>query len=158
MYRFLLIFILFSSPLFAGEILGQYCDDLGGVVVDKFQCPKSKLVLRWDFCIAKNREGKQIFFDGCTGPSGGHKELFYPACIMHDFCYHHEPLTSGLSRRDCDLGFLKNALTLCQGAENINKCQSWARIMFKGLRGAGGIAFNCSKTKALYKDIKMSKR
>lgn len=130
--------------------LKRYCDQAGGVVIDKFQCPKSKLNLKWNFCFTKSPAGAPLFFDGCTGPSGGHTELFYPACIKHDYCYHHEPATNGLSRSDCDKQFLNNALDLCVGAPDQEKCRLWAQAMYKALVGFGDIAFNCANYKADY--------
>lgn len=151
----LILGLLVLSPLssFGEDLLQKHCNEMGGTVVNSFQCPKSKLTLKWNFCLLQNHKGEELFFDGCTGPSGGHTELFYTACIKHDFCYHHEPLTSGLGRKACDEEFLKNTLDACPAAPEPEKCRQWARAMYKALRGFGEVAFNCSKSKAEYKDL-----
>lgn len=120
---------------------------------DSYACPKSGLVIRWDFCVAQSPKGETLFTDGCTGPSGGHSELFYPACIKHDFCYHHEPVTSGKTRKDCDQEFLAETLKLCNQSENPQKCEVWAYSMYSALRGFGELAFNCAEYPADYRNL-----
>lgn len=129
------------------DLLSHYCAQFGGQVESGYQCPQSKLKLPWRFCVFNSPSGQEQFFDGCTGPAGGHQALFYPACIKHDLCYHHEPATSGLEQRDCDQEFLIQARTACGQSANILKCERWAQAMFAALRGFGGLAFHCSDTR-----------
>lgn len=147
----LITLISLSGIASAEDLLQRHCNERKGRVVDTFTCPRTKLKLNWNFCLAKTAKDEPIFFDGCTGPSGGHAALFYPACIQHDLCYHHEPLTTGLSQKECDQKFLKQALASCSKAQNQKSCQKWARTMFYALRTGGVVAFNCSKSKADYK-------
>lgn len=146
----LMLFVTIRASV-AADLLQDHCNKKQGIVVDTFTCPRTKLKLNWNFCLAKTAKDEPIFFDGCTGPSGGHAALFYPACIQHDLCYHHEPLTSGLSQKDCDQQFLKQALASCSQSPNQKSCQKWAHTMFYALRTGGVVAFNCSKSKADYK-------
>ncbi len=144
------LLILVSFNIRADERLKKYCSQIGGNVVNEFTCPKSKLKLKFDFCLTKDDLGRMLFFDGCTGPSGGHADLFYPACIKHDYCYHHEPNTHGYTRSDCDHQFLNNTLDLCAKAEDQKDCRLWAQSMYRALRMFGDVAFNCAKYEADY--------
>jgi hypothetical protein len=150
--KFLSLFIcFFLFQAKASDLLTRHCQEIGGQMHDSYTCPKSGLTIRWDFCVSKSSQGITLFTDGCTGPSGGHTELFYPACIQHDYCYHHEPVTSGMNRRDCDQEFLQTTLKLCQQSENPNVCEMWAYSMYSALRGFGELAFNCAKYPADYR-------
>lgn len=142
--------MLASQTALANDILQKYCDDAGGKISQGFTCPKSKLRLGWKFCTLKDPDNKPLFFDGCTGPSGGHTELFYSSCIKHDYCYHHEPATNGYERIDCDKQFLANATSACVNAPDRKKCEDWAKIMYQGLRAFGELAFHCANYKADY--------
>lgn len=144
-------FLMILGPsAFSQSRLENYCHKIGGQVHKEYTCPKSKLKLKWDFCITQDNQGRELFFDGCTGPSGGHADLLYPACIKHDFCYHHEPTTHGYNQRDCDRQFLDESLSLCQAANDPDNCRAWARAMYTALRGFGKIAFHCADYEASY--------
>jgi hypothetical protein len=149
---FLLICLLLplSLTVKANRRLKTHCAQVGGTVVQELTCPKSKLKLSWKFCLTEDQNGRPLFFDGCTGPSGGHTDLFYPACIQHDYCYHHEPATHGYQQVDCDQQFLKEALNLCAQANDQKKCRAWAKAMYRALRSFGKIAFNCADYEADY--------
>lgn len=144
------VFALTVPYTFAADILKRHCDEIGGTVVNQFKCPKSKLPLKWNFCLSEDGLGRQLFFDGCTGPSGGHTELFYPACIKHDYCYHHEPSTNGYAQADCDRQFLANTLDLCVQAQDQTKCRRWAKSMYWGVRMFGKVAYHCADYEASY--------
>ena len=149
--RFFLITItLFALAAEANDLLEHFCALEGGDVVNELTCPKSKIPLPWKFCVFKNGQGDRLFFNGCTGPSGGHSALFYPACIQHDHCYHHEPVSNGLSRRDCDERFLVQLSERCELAADQENCLFWARTMFRAVRTGGFAAFNCAKYEADY--------
>lgn len=150
--KILLLFCVISAQAFGGSHLNSYCEKLQGEIVSELQCPKSGLKLHWDFCVTKDPQNRPLFFDGCTGPSGGHAELFYPACIQHDYCYHHEPASNNLRQLDCDRKFLETALKSCSRAQDLNKCKRWAHVMYRGIRGFGKLAFNCANYEAQYED------
>ena len=144
----LFLFLMLSS-LNASE-LEKYCYQYGGEVVSSYTCPKSKLKLPFDFCVYKNKEGITQFFDGCTGPKNEFTKYFYPHCIAHDLCYHHEPVSSGLSQKDCDTKFKKGMLQECEGVKNSKKCKTWAKTMYSAVRALGKLAFHCADYKADY--------
>ena len=147
---FLLIsFTSFSAPQ-KKELLERYCEQLGGKVVNKFKCPKSKLTIPLYFCVYKTAEKKRMFFDGCTGPSGGHMSLFFPQCIKHDYCYHHEPISNGRTQKECDEEMRDGMLDLCEKAKDPKKCRRWALNMYVAVRSFGKIAYECANYEADY--------
>ena len=145
-----IFFFIIQQTLFASELLEAYCKELGGEVRRTYQCPKTKLKFNFGFCVFTNDHGIEQFFDGCTGPDGGHTELFYPHCIRHDLCYHHEPISNGLKQRDCDKEFRDGLLKSCEGAKSRRKCHAWARTMYRAVRMFGTLAYNCANYEASY--------
>ena len=156
MGKLLILYIFISSNLFHSitfaevDLLEDYCTKLDGVVKFGFICPKSKLPLPINMCQFTNSHGKQQFFDGCTGPTGGYKELFYPACIKHDLCYHHEPATNDLEQKDCDTLFLTIMKKSCHDQPDKKDCLKWANTLYRGVRMVGKLAFHCENTKGAY--------
>ena len=151
------LLLLFSINVMASkpeasnsELLVEYCDKLNGEVVGSYKCPKSKLKIPFNFCTYKNDQGEKQFFDGCTGPSGGHSALFYPHCIKHDLCYHHEPITNGKTQKKCDQEFRDGMISSCSKAENPKKCKNWAKTMYRAVRSFGALAYNCANYRASY--------
>jgi hypothetical protein len=143
--------ILFFSTTVLANPLFDSCRELGGTVYKSHKCPKTGIVLPINTCRFENEFGEKQFFNGCSGPSGGHKELFFPSCITHDLCYHHEPATNGYSQKKCDLLLLDNLKTVCEDkALNIMKCKRWANIMYRALRIIGKPAFHCSNSISRY--------
>lgn len=134
----------------ADVLLKKYCDQLAGVIVGKYQCPRTRLHMLSEFCILRDRYAKRLFFDGCSGPTGPYRTLFYPACIKHDLCYHHEPATNGYRRLDCDNQFLTNLKEKCLEARNQDQCRVWSELLYKGVRNFGQLAFNCANSVADY--------
>lgn len=131
------------------DLLSEYCDRYQGQVVKGFQCPKSRLYLPIRVCLFNNSANSFEFFDGCTGPTGAYKEIFYPSCIAHDFCYHHEPATNGKGRKYCDYRFYQGMLDACDDrASNINSCKKWAKNLYRSLRIVGWPAFHCENRRA----------
>lgn len=129
------------------------CAALGGTIEQGFKCPKTFFRSPGKVCYFQNSKGQTLFTDGCTGPSGGHKELFLPSCIKHDLCYHHEPATHGFERRYCDDQFLENLLIACEEASDQKYCERWAKTMVAALRPFGGLAFRCENIEADYLDV-----
>lgn len=142
-----LILSIITSSAFAESTLKQYCDEYNGRVVKFYQCPRTKIPLPMATCVFENQRGEEQFFNGCSGPSGGHNNIFFKACIAHDLCYHHEPATSGRSQRSCDLEFLSSAKDSCElEARNPQRCKKWANRMYRALRIIGKPAFLCSNS------------
>ncbi|MAE58639.1 MAG: hypothetical protein CME69_07140 [Halobacteriovorax sp.] len=147
---FTLFFLVTMQNAFANDLLNTYCKELGGEVRKTYQCPKSRLKLSFGFCVFENDQGIEQFFDGCTGPDGGHTALFYPHCIKHDLCYHHEPISNGLKQKDCDQEFRDGLLRSCRQAKSEKKCRAWAKTMYRAVRMFGVLAFNCANYEASY--------
>ena len=133
------------------DTLEAFCQNYQGQVKRGFVCPKSKLPLPLKMCHFTNNYNEYQFFDGCTGPTGKYKNLFYPSCIKHDLCYHHEPETNGFSQEDCDLQFYNSMKKACETlSENQKNCLNWAKAMYKGVRAVGKAAYHCENVKAHY--------
>ncbi len=146
-----IFFYCFSISSSQANLLNQYCKKYNGSIRNSYQCPKSKIPLPIKTCTFKNKNGIEQFFNGCSGPSGGHSKLFSPACIKHDLCYHHEPISNGYGQSKCDYNFLQGMLDACsRTAKNLKACQKWARIMYRGVRIIGKPAFHCANYRALY--------
>ncbi|MCF8060165.1 MAG: hypothetical protein K9K67_12770 [Bacteriovoracaceae bacterium] len=140
--KFSLIFILILS----GRIYADFeslCHEFGGTLKKGHKCPNTSFPLLTPVCFFKNEYGEEHFTDGCTGPSGGHNDLFLKSCVKHDLCYHHEPLSSGKTQKQCDLEFKDNILRDCLDAPDRSKCERWANVMYKSLRAFGGLAYRC---------------
>ncbi len=150
--KFLLLLTFFSSLVNASSIK-QLCGQMNGTFYEKYTCPKSKLRLRVDTCEVKNDREEVLFFNGCSGPAGGFKDIFTQPCINHDHCYHHEPATTGYTQKDCDIKLRDEMLMACSQLppdQNHKKCEKWANIMYRALRIVGGIAFQCDNSYAHY--------
>jgi hypothetical protein len=148
-----LIISSLSFSAFAGDLLTEFCDRAGGEVVNGLSCSKRKIRWKSKYCVLKDASDRKMFFNGCSGPSGGHAGLFYPACIKHDLCYHHEPASSGLSKSECDKNFRSDLLELCKDAKNQKYCKTWAKIMYEGVRVGGAKAYSCYNDKAAYQEV-----
>ena len=139
-----LSFSFFSLKLGASELdLETFCQIKDGEIKEKFKCPKTSFPLLTPVCHFSNSSGQTHFTDGCTGPTGGHRDLFLKSCIAHDLCYHHEPSSSGKTQKDCDLEFRSNLLKACSSAENYEACEKWAKTMYSALRIFGSLAYRC---------------
>lgn len=124
----------------------ELCQEVGGTIQKGYKCPDTSFPLLSKVCFFKNDYGDTHFTDGCTGPSGGHRDLFSKACLKHDLCYHHEPATSGKTQKQCDREFLENMLAACVDAKSYRRCERWAKVMYRTLRVFGGLAYRCDNT------------
>lgn len=68
-------------------------------------------------------EGEQQRPDGCTYTDPLSRELFESACWNHDVCYR----TGERTRRQCDLRFLEEMMSICGG---VPPCSSLASLMY----------------------------
>lgn len=145
------LIILFSLSTHAKDVeesqdFTVLCEKLGGHLDKGFKCPNTSFPLLSHVCFFKNTFGEEHFTDGCTGPSGGHNSLFLESCVKHDLCYHHEPASTGKSRKECDDEFFNNLMDKCRIANDSEKCERWARTMVKALRVFGGLAYKCDNS------------
>ena len=151
----LLIFLFngCSPDIFAKDqdsVLEKFCSRYNGEVKFGFTCPKTKLPLPLKMCHFTNSQGEKNFFDGCTGPAGGFTETFYPACIRHDLCYHHEPVTNGKDQAYCDKLFYDIMVESCKGNAKEQKCLKWAKRLYVVVQSVGKLAFHCENTPGSY--------
>ena len=133
------------------SLLKDHCQLVDGVILSSYQCPKSKIKLPLATCEYINNYQEKLFFNGCSGPSGGYEKQFYVSCIEHDLCYHHEPATNGLTQKECDIKFYQKMLNACKsGVTNRKHCEKWAKRLYRAVRLIGGIAYRCSNQYANY--------
>lgn len=137
--------ILSCSLSVSANELSLACNARNGEVKSSYTCPKSNIPLPVKTCVFQNSYGETQFFNGCSGPSGGHSKIFYNSCIKHDLCYHHEPATNGYTQKSCDKNLRDNMITACEtSADDISKCIWWAKALYRGLRIIGTAAYHCS--------------
>lgn len=147
----LIIALLLINHVAYSNPLELACEDVGGKIKRTYVCPKSKIFLPMKTCEFTPADNITRFFNGCSSITGGHRDIFTPACILHDLCYHHEPATNGMSRKECDREFYTNLRQACNdSARNIKKCKRWAKFLYRGVRTVGWAAYHCANDKAPY--------
>lgn len=130
--------------------LAIYCAEKGGEMVERLTCSESQKKRRGWFCEIEKNKDRHVFFNGCTRSILGFGRIFFHACVRHDMCYHHEPATSGRSRKDCDARFYRDLLAVCDGRKNRFYCQSVAGLFYRGVREFGESSFRCANTEYDY--------
>lgn len=145
----LYLIITLASTAYSAESLKAYCALNGGRLLDQWTCPASGKVRTGSYCVLKNDQEQDLVFNGCTGIDGSYGDLFFKACTLHDFCYHHEPVTSGKSKEECDSKFLKDSLATCntQG-DGRKRCKAMAYSFYLAVKAGGSKSWNCSKIPA----------
>jgi len=86
-----------------------------------------------------------------------YNELFWQAGVMHDYCYHDNPITYGLSQRDCDERFIEDLIATCVYHESsdfnwfkTNVCHTYAALMYGMVRTYGEESFSGYNLEAAY--------
>ena len=146
----IILLLIISFHIRASE-LENSCAQRNGIIHEGFQCPKSRIYLPLKICRFRNSQGIQQFFDGCTGPTGKYKSIFFESCIKHDLCYHHEPASNGKTRKYCDQ-LMKNEMhaSCIKMAKDIDSCKSAANRLYNAVRVVGLAAFHCENTIGSY--------
>lgn len=132
-------------------LLEKYCKIINGTIFSKWNCPHSpEKKVGW-YCKVKNEQKQDLIFNGCSRVTGKYADLFFKACVHHDFCYHSDDKFSGKDKNACDLQLLADANQICR-QHNGNKilCYSGAYLFYKAVQLEGSQAWSCSKTKAKY--------
>lgn len=145
--------IFFSDLAFASTndvYLEQLCTKQGGEIVSGWTCPHSGRQRSGFYCRVKNSRGAEQVYNGCTGTVGSVGQQFFPACVLHDLCYHNEPGVSGKSKTDCDQEFYENMKKICRSTSNSYSCQSLAWTFFQTVARVGNASWNCSKNSVPY--------
>ncbi len=148
-------FILLSQSSFANDnetLLRALCARQGGEIVEGWICPQSGKQRSGLYCRVMNQSGATQTYNGCTGTMAGIGNQFFPACVLHDLCYHNEPRVHGRSKEDCDRIFYENMWTICQKTTNSYSCFSLAWTFFKTVANFGDSSWSCSKNAVPYVD------
>ena len=119
--------------------------------------------------IPRKRKTYTFFHDGCSGQAPGRPsrnsirasswgQLFHPACVKHDHCYHHEPSRGKRSRRTCDKMMRDSMYRICSREYGSRKaarakCQTAATVMYTGVRVAGRKHYRFENAYAPYEDL-----
>ena len=148
----LLTAIYISVPKSAEASLENFCARKRGTLYKSYKCPKTKITLPIKTCEYRNFWGQLHFVNGCSGPTGKYGKQIFNACLKHDLCYHHEPATHGLTRKECDNKFLDDAKRGCRSlaSEDEEKCTRVAKAMHTALKVIGGAAYRCENVAARY--------
>lgn len=157
--------LIFFASFALGNVLKNYCDQNGGTLSEQWTCPTSQESRTGLFCTLKNDQGKELVTNGCTGAKGEYGDIFFPACVIHDFCYHHEPNTSQKSKEFCDRQLLRDFRKICENypEEEIQfegvsastgitkeRCEGTAVLFYLAVKLGGKKSWSCSKEDALY--------
>ncbi|MCB0336110.1 MAG: hypothetical protein KDD62_07380 [Bdellovibrionales bacterium] len=145
-----LFLVLGSVPCSRADTLADKCSALGGKIVDRFECPQSKLVREERFCVVQDPKGV-VFFNGCTDAIGEYGDVFFEACFKHDLCYHHEPSFSKKTKEDCDKQFKENMYSVCAKAHKGFSCKNMARMFYGAVKLKGEKSWNCSDERLDYR-------
>lgn len=154
-YSCLILFICISTKSNASDIKSD-CYHLGGEIVSQIVCPQSERVRRGQFCVLNDEP--LVFFNGCTGGVGRYKKIFYKSCFRHDNCYHHEPATYNLTKKQCDDKFHDSMVLACvvsvSGAKEFAACRAAAWTFYQAVRVGGNRSWECSNSKFNYRRLK----
>jgi hypothetical protein len=123
-------------------------------------------------CTHRDSQGRLYFNDGPSVPPAmltvsswiddrvdqmRYNELFWPAGVAHDYCYHGNPITYGLSQVDCDERFIEDLIAACVHHEssdlpwfNMDICQTYAALMYGMVRNHGEESFSGYELEASY--------
>ncbi len=156
MKKYVLILFILASVSIQAETksLADACKKLGGEIVNSLLCPKSKKNRDGEFCVISNRP--LVYFNGCTKSVGDYGDTFFKACLKHDFCYHHEPATNGLSKKNCDNNFYSDMLSVCMKNDKLSdfiSCRSIAWGFYQAVKVGGKKSWECSNSVFDYSNI-----
>jgi hypothetical protein len=148
----LILFFLFtmnSAYGTASSSLEKFCTKQKGVIKTQWTCPQSGEEREGQFCEFLGPDEKVQVVNGCTRSIGNYGELFFNACVAHDLCYHNEPQSSDLTKRQCDQKFLADMLKVCMD-QNSTSCKWVAKGFFEVVEEFGDQSWQCSKNKTDY--------
>jgi len=147
----LLLITSLGCPGFAfNSFLVQKCKEMHGQIVNHWTCPYSGDERNDMHCVIRDNESRPMYFNGCSYSYGNYGEVFFQACVYHDLCYHHEPVSSGLKKEDCDSRFYNNMFAICDRRPKDTGCADAARWFYSAVASFGGTPWICSKEKANY--------
>ena len=139
--------LILSNASINANSLKDSCLKDGGQMVNSLTCPTSGKVRTGQFCVVE----EDLFYNGCNfSQISEFGNVFFPACRLHDHCYHHEPASSGLSKKQCDKRFLSNMNKICEGRKDEKRCKSRASLFYRAVRFFGKKSWKCSNVDANY--------
>jgi len=147
--KFIPFILLFVMPVFSKDIYSECAKD-GGQIRSLWSCPSDDKVRTGTFCFLKDNNQNEIVYNGCSSGEPRFNQLFFSSCKAHDLCYHHEPVTSGLQKSDCDEIFFKSMIQTCQRNPQIENCEKVAKVYYRAVQAFGFSGWKCSKQFADY--------
>ncbi len=150
---FLMVFLGFISTAMAKDtntFLQKDCAHRGGKMISSWACPSVDWLREGPFCEIKDRNGVSMVFNGCDVNIAGYGEIFYSACVEHDLCYHHEPVTSGRDKFQCDIRLYGDMMAICRQSHSPRRCEFMAHVYYEGVKLGGERSWSCSKVPADY--------
>lgn len=149
-----LCYIIFIPITVSADQTTRLCKNSDGSMISQLQCPSSKKIRDGQFCVIQDRP--LVYFNGCTKSIGEYGDTFYNPCLKHDFCYHHEPATNGLSKKDCDSQFYDDMLDVCNAKDSMKdflSCSGVAWAFYRGVQVGGKKSWQCSNSKFDYSNL-----
>lgn len=145
---------------FDGRIEAQACD-AGEGGEEQFQC------------VHQSADGQSYFNDGPSVPnvlqrlsssvSGDvdqlrYLDLFWPAGVNHDYCYHHGASAYGLTQADCDAQYFSDLSAVCANDAfrdqydwyKQRSCRQVAATHYAAVRGQGERAYHMMQSYVRY--------
>lgn len=123
-------------------------------------------------CVHRDNLGQVYFNDGPSVPPAmltlsswvhdgvdqmRYNRLFWPAGVLHDHCYHGNPITYGLTQQDCDERFVEDLTAICSHHEEApphwfsrGVCHTYAALMYGMVRTHGADHFDDVNLLAYY--------
>ena len=148
--------LFFSQTVFAADVetqlLMSLCNLQGGQIVQNWTCPNSGKVRSGAFCVVKNQQGQEQVYNGCSHSIGDGGTKFFPACVLHDLCYHNEPQVNHRSKDQCDQMFYENMKSICAKEKDSGSCRTLAWTFYQAVAGFGSSSWSCAKNAVPYTD------
>jgi hypothetical protein len=122
-------------------------------------------------CVHYDRGGLVYFNDGPTVPAVmlqassllgesldqmRYAPIFWSAGVAHDYCYHHNPITRGLSQQDCDDQFLSDLSAVCSQPNHDKPwfdktgCDTYAASLYAAVHAGGAASYEVLNTRVDY--------
>lgn len=83
--------------------------------------------------------------------------LFWSSGVAHDYCYHHNPATRGLTQTQCDENLLDDLSAVCSVSEhgdydwfNKDTCDTYAAIMYVAVQLGGKASYDVLNSRVNY--------
>ncbi len=140
-------------------------------VEGQYKAPNGEKWDRGQVCEMHLDDGRVLWHDGSSGEAPGKApkvkrekadrpwgEVFHEGAVIHDHCYHHNPITYGLTQDDCDRQLEQEMDAVCarryaKNKKGMRKCRRASKVMYAAVRLAGKKHFASFNTRTEYYDI-----